>query len=43
MKLKSDFTAFFKLQSASFYKDGIELLPARWAKAVENNGYYIVD
>ncbi len=42
-ELKSDLTAFFELQSASFYKRGIELLPARWAKVVENNGDYIVD
>ncbi len=42
-ELKSDLTAFFELQSASFYKRGIELLPARWAKVVENNGDYIVN
>jgi hypothetical protein len=42
-ELKSDLTAFFELQSTSFYKRGIELLPARWAKIVENNGDYIVD
>jgi hypothetical protein len=28
---------------ASFYKRGIELLPARWAKVVKNNGDYIDD
>ncbi len=42
-EIKSDFTAFFELQSASFYKRGIELLPERWAKVVENNDDYIVD
>jgi histone-lysine N-methyltransferase SETMAR len=42
-ELKSDLTAFFELQSASFYKRGIKLLPARWARVVENNGDYIVD
>ncbi len=42
-EIKSDLTAFFESQSASFYKRGIELLPARWAKVVENNGNYIVD
>ncbi len=42
-ELKSDLTTFFELQSASFYKCGIELLPVRWAKVVENNGDYIVD
>jgi hypothetical protein len=25
------------------YKRGIELLPVRWAKVIENNGDYIVD
>jgi hypothetical protein len=42
-ELKSDLTAFFELQSASFYKRGIELLPARWANVIENNRDYIVD
>ncbi len=42
-EIKADLTAFFELQSASFYKRGIELLPVRWAKVVENNGDYIVD
>jgi hypothetical protein len=42
-EIKADLTAFFELQSASFYKRGIELLSARWAKVVENNGDYIVD
>ncbi len=42
-EIKADLNAFFELQSASFYKRGIELLPARWAKVVENNGDYIVD
>jgi hypothetical protein len=41
--LRSYLTAFFELQSASFYKRGIELLPARWAKFVEKNGDYVVD
>ena len=42
-EIKADLTAFFELQSASFYKRGIELLPARWAKVVKNNGDYIDD
>jgi histone-lysine N-methyltransferase SETMAR len=42
-ELKSDLTAFFELQSAIFYKRGIELLLARCAKVVETNGDYIVD
>lgn len=42
-EIKADLTDFFELQSASFYKRGIELLPARWAKVVENNGDYIFD
>jgi hypothetical protein len=41
--LKFDLTIFFELQSDSFYKRGIEILLARWAKIVENNGDYIVD
>jgi histone-lysine N-methyltransferase SETMAR len=42
-ELKSDLTVFLESQPASFFKRGIELLPARWAKVVENNGDYIVD
>jgi hypothetical protein len=42
-EIKADLTAFFELQLASFYKRGIELLPVRWAKVVENNEDYIVD
>jgi hypothetical protein len=42
-EIKADLTAFSELQSVSFYKHGIALLPARWAKLVENNGDYIVD
>jgi histone-lysine N-methyltransferase SETMAR len=42
-ELKSDLTVFLESQPASFYKRGIERLPARWEKVVENNGDYIVD
>jgi hypothetical protein len=42
-ELKFDLTAFFESQPVSFFKRAIELLPARWAKVVENNGDYIVD
>jgi hypothetical protein len=42
-ELNFDFTAFFESQPVSFDKRRIELLPARWAKAVENNGDHIVD
>ena len=42
-ELKSDLTAFFESKPGSFYRRGIELLPERWAKVVENNGDYIVD
>jgi histone-lysine N-methyltransferase SETMAR len=42
-ELKSDLTTFFESKPASFYKRGIEFLPTRWAKVVENNGDYIVD
>ncbi len=41
--LKSDLTAFFESKTVSFYRHGIELLPERWAKVVENNGDYIAD
>ena len=37
-KVKADLTAFFELQSVSFCKCGIVLLPARWAKVFGNNG-----
>jgi hypothetical protein len=30
-------------ETCKTYKRRIELLPARWAKVVENNGDYIVD
>jgi histone-lysine N-methyltransferase SETMAR len=42
-ELKSDLTAFFESKPGSFYRRGIELLPERWSKVVENNGDYIVD
>jgi len=42
-ELKSDLAAFFESQPVSFYKRGIELLPARWLKVVKNNSDYIVD
>jgi histone-lysine N-methyltransferase SETMAR len=42
-ELKSDLTVFLESQPASFFKRGIELLSARWAKVVENNDDYIVD
>jgi histone-lysine N-methyltransferase SETMAR len=42
-ELKSDLTAFFESKTVSFYRHGIELLPERWAKVVENNGDYIAD
>ncbi len=42
-EIKSALNAFFESQSASFYKREVELLPARWAKVVENNGDYIAD
>jgi histone-lysine N-methyltransferase SETMAR len=42
-ELKSDLTVFLESQLANFYKRGIERLPARWEKVVENNGDYIVD
>jgi hypothetical protein len=42
-ELKSGLIAFFESKSASFYKCGIELLPARRAKVVQNNGDYIAD
>ena len=42
-ELKSDTIAFLESKPAGFYKRGIELLPARWAKIVENNGDYIID
>jgi histone-lysine N-methyltransferase SETMAR len=42
-ELKSDLTAFFESKPGSFYRCGIELLPERWSKVVENNDDYIVD
>ena len=42
-EIKSDLTTFLESKPASFYKCGIELLPARWTKVVENNGDYFVD
>ncbi len=42
-ELNSDLIAFFKSKPDSFYRRGIELLPERWAKVVENNGDYFVD
>jgi histone-lysine N-methyltransferase SETMAR len=42
-ELKSDLTAFSESKPGSFYRCGIELLPERWSKVVENNGDDIVD
>jgi len=42
-ELKSDLNAFFESKPGSFYRRGIERLPERWSKVVENNGDYIVD
>ncbi len=41
--LKYGLTTYFESKPASLYKHGIELLPARWAKVVDNNGGYIAD
>lgn len=38
--LHHDLTTFFQSKPAKFYKDGIDQLPERWAKVVENNGEY---
>ncbi len=42
-EIQSNLTAFFESQPANFYRRGIEQLPARWTKVVENDGDYIVD
>jgi histone-lysine N-methyltransferase SETMAR len=42
-ELKPDVTVFLESKPTSFYKHGIELLPARWAKVVKNNGNHIAN
>lgn len=42
-ELNSDLTVFFESKPTSFYRRGIEVLPARWAEVVENDGDYIAD
>jgi len=34
---------FFASKPGGFYKTGIEKLPGRWQKVLENNGHYVID
>ena len=36
-------TDFFRSKNPEFYRKGIESLPERWNKIIDNNGDYIID
>jgi histone-lysine N-methyltransferase SETMAR len=42
-EIQSNLTAFFESRAANLYRGGIDQLPTRWTKVVENDGNYIVD
>ena len=42
-ELNSHLTVFFESKPTSVYRRGIEVLLARWAEVVENDGDYIAD
>jgi histone-lysine N-methyltransferase SETMAR len=39
--LRKDLTDFFASQPATFWKDGIDKLPERWAQVVDGHGAYL--
>lgn len=41
--VRKDVDLFFASKPASFYHRGIQSLPERWAKVVDNDGYYFND
>jgi [histone H3]-lysine36 N-dimethyltransferase SETMAR len=38
--VRSDIAAFFSSKPVTFYKKGIESLPQRWSRVIENDGNY---
>jgi histone-lysine N-methyltransferase SETMAR len=41
--LQNQLMFYFASKSVQFYRDGIRQLPERWAKVIDNNGYYFDD
>jgi len=42
-EIQTDMTDFFNDKSKEFYREGIERLPERWSKVIDNDGQYIID
>ncbi|XGW11267.1 hypothetical protein V3C99_012626 [Haemonchus contortus] len=42
-QLKLEVGNFFSTQSADFWRSGIDKLPVKWMKVIDNNGDYITD